>query len=110
MGLKDDMGCVKCDVIQLTCIPSLRVWCVRDLDVQHAWQGRFGGREGMLGRAVQQQHLQQPKPPKQKKQKEVQDTPAKPWRPLNEQEVLDGVRQAWKTRSMLFTPSARRMR
>ena len=57
----------------------------------------------MLGRAVQQQHLQQPKPPKQKKQKEVQDTPAKPWRPLNEQEVLDGVRQAWKTEHVVYT-------
>ncbi|CAL8463582.1 g3116 [Coccomyxa elongata] len=64
-------------------------------------QGWTGGREG---RGTGQRPQQQPKqPPKQKKQKEVKDTPAKPWRPLNEQEVLDGAR--WREERRKAYPS-----
>lgn len=50
-------------------------------------QGMRGGRDGFVsGRGSQQQ-------PKRKKEKEaIEDAPAKPWKPLNQQEVIEGAR------------------
>ncbi len=60
--------------------------CMLQAGPLHGAQGIHGGRDGFLGGRSQQQ-------PKKKKEKcKLEDTPAKPWRPVSEQEVLDGAR------------------